>query len=140
MLVLVYDVFVFKQKTAYEMRISDWSSDVCSSDLKTVTVDTDWDTPPDNTSVYSMPAQVVYAPVSGGFESAHVYFYIDDALHKLSAARGPVSVACTKEAMPQIQFSFPALRVPAAAGPNPTHAFIGFVEPPPHHATHTPDT
>src|SRR3546814_5702223 len=27
-------VFVFKQKTAYEMRISDWSSDVCSSDLQ----------------------------------------------------------------------------------------------------------
>src|SRR3546814_3543106 len=26
----------FKQKTAYEMRISDWSSDVCSSDLGTV--------------------------------------------------------------------------------------------------------
>src|SRR3546814_2129823 len=25
--------FVFKQKTAYELRISDWSSDVCSSDL-----------------------------------------------------------------------------------------------------------
>src|SRR3546814_5823116 len=25
--------FVFKQKTAYEMRISDWSSDVCSADL-----------------------------------------------------------------------------------------------------------
>src|SRR3546814_12311620 len=32
----IYDccfVFFFKQKTAYEMRISDWSSDVCSSDL-----------------------------------------------------------------------------------------------------------
>src|SRR3546814_1897277 len=29
---LVY-FFFFKQKTAYEMRISDWSSDVCSSDL-----------------------------------------------------------------------------------------------------------
>src|SRR3546814_4398039 len=26
--------FFFKQKTAYEVRISDWSSDVCSSDLK----------------------------------------------------------------------------------------------------------
>src|SRR3546814_4499902 len=26
--------FLFKQKTAYEMRISDWSSDVCSSDLR----------------------------------------------------------------------------------------------------------
>src|SRR3546814_3133372 len=39
MLMLFYIVgiillfFFFKQKTAYEMRISDWSSDVCSSDL-----------------------------------------------------------------------------------------------------------
>src|SRR3546814_2450477 len=32
--VFVYIIFFFfKQKTAYEMRISDWSSDVCSSDL-----------------------------------------------------------------------------------------------------------
>src|SRR3546814_4300630 len=30
------DIF-FKQKTAYEMRISDWSSDVCSSDLESFT-------------------------------------------------------------------------------------------------------
>src|SRR3546814_9639630 len=29
----MYFFFCFKQKTAYEMRISDWSSDVCSSDL-----------------------------------------------------------------------------------------------------------
>src|SRR3546814_4883952 len=32
--VMVVYIFFFKQKTAYEMRISDWSSDVCSSDLK----------------------------------------------------------------------------------------------------------
>src|SRR3546814_2167259 len=32
----LYVFFFFKQKTAYEMRISDWSSDVCSSDLKRV--------------------------------------------------------------------------------------------------------
>src|SRR3546814_4476923 len=31
--IIVVDVIFFKQKTAYEMRISDWSSDVCSSDL-----------------------------------------------------------------------------------------------------------
>src|SRR3546814_2921741 len=31
--VFFFYVFFFKQKTAYEMRISDWSSDVCSSDL-----------------------------------------------------------------------------------------------------------
>src|SRR3546814_9884201 len=31
---MVLYFFFFKQKTAYEMRISDWSSDVCSSDLQ----------------------------------------------------------------------------------------------------------
>src|SRR3546814_8546979 len=31
-------IFFFKQKTAYEMRISDWSSDVCSSDLLRATI------------------------------------------------------------------------------------------------------
>src|SRR3546814_12873361 len=45
LVVVVYCVashffFFFKQKTAYEMRISDWSSDVCSSDLSTRGQDT----------------------------------------------------------------------------------------------------
>src|SRR3546814_10875726 len=31
---MLFFIFFFKQKTAYEMRISDWSSDVCSSDLR----------------------------------------------------------------------------------------------------------
>src|SRR3546814_6758521 len=31
--------FFFKQKTAYEMRISDWSSDVCSSDLSVIVIE-----------------------------------------------------------------------------------------------------
>src|SRR3546814_1664869 len=31
--ICVYDVVFFKQKTAYEVRISDWGSDVCSSEL-----------------------------------------------------------------------------------------------------------
>src|SRR3546814_6071293 len=34
MLLLFFFLFLCKQKTAYEMRISDWSSDVCSSDLR----------------------------------------------------------------------------------------------------------
>src|SRR3546814_9128130 len=32
-IIIIFCFFFFKQKTAYEMRISDWSSDVCSSDL-----------------------------------------------------------------------------------------------------------
>src|SRR3546814_6358783 len=31
--IVLHVLFFFKQKTAYELRISDWSSDVCSSDL-----------------------------------------------------------------------------------------------------------
>src|SRR3546814_4064832 len=38
---LSFYFFFFKQKTAYEMRISDWSSDVCSSDLAIARVDAD---------------------------------------------------------------------------------------------------
>src|SRR3546814_1603650 len=37
--------FFFKQKTAYEMRISDWSSDVCSSDLHLLDLAYDQDIP-----------------------------------------------------------------------------------------------
>src|SRR3546814_2690074 len=36
----MFVIFFFKQKTAYEMRISDWSSDVCSSDLQPVVIGT----------------------------------------------------------------------------------------------------
>src|SRR3546814_13920538 len=37
----IFSFFFFKQKTAYEMRISDWSSDVCSSDLPAGCADAD---------------------------------------------------------------------------------------------------
>src|SRR3546814_2813446 len=37
--VVIRFVYLFKQKTAYEMRISDWSSDVCSSDLRAAALD-----------------------------------------------------------------------------------------------------
>src|SRR3546814_17296450 len=41
MCVVLLFFFFFKQKTAYEMRISDWSSDVCSSDLYLMAHDDD---------------------------------------------------------------------------------------------------
>src|SRR3546814_18506893 len=43
--------FFFKQKTAYEMRISDWSSDVCSSDL---------------TAAHSVPVAAQIRPIAEG--------------------------------------------------------------------------
>src|SRR3546814_3874415 len=44
MAILVCYFFFFKQKTAYEMRISDWSSDVCSSDLADYALSSDFHT------------------------------------------------------------------------------------------------
>src|SRR3546814_8917666 len=50
----------FKQKTAYEMRISDWSSDVCSSDLKGL-----------NPAAAERPAQPVGHRTRPSHRSAH---------------------------------------------------------------------
>src|SRR3546814_15753639 len=56
-------VFFFKQNTAYEMRISDWSSDVCSSDLELAT-------PPVRPSHPSAPARgpLAMAKILVGYE------------------------------------------------------------------------
>src|SRR3546814_4654411 len=52
--------FFFKQKTAYEMRISDWSSDVCSSDLFACEV-----TRPDDTVTVHQMSSVTPMPNAG---------------------------------------------------------------------------
>src|SRR3546814_6922968 len=53
-------LFCFKQKTAYEMRISDWSSDVCSSDLSF---------PP---TIAAEKMQLIVAALSNGASKASV--------------------------------------------------------------------
>src|SRR3546814_1930610 len=53
--IVILFFFFFKQKTAYEMRISDWSSDVCSSDLP-------HDTPP-HSSRYPTPKLMIPHPI-----------------------------------------------------------------------------
>src|SRR3546814_6090714 len=50
--------FFFKQKTAYEMRISDWSSDVCSSDLLIGVYGLDIATAGALAAIYIIPASV----------------------------------------------------------------------------------
>src|SRR3546814_8857239 len=53
---VVFVFFLFKQKTAYEMRISDWSSDVCSSDL-----------PFGNSGLVSVPASGALAGLADAY-------------------------------------------------------------------------
>src|SRR3546814_5538576 len=65
-------VFFFKQKTAYEMRISDWSSDVCSSDL--------------DRAFYDPVRDNIHMPEPQLFKSD--YEYAATALHELGHATG----------------------------------------------------
>src|SRR3546814_9463877 len=87
-------VFFFKQKTAYEMRISDWSSDVCSSDLD-VAVSGNKDGLVDNDIMTSRPAQPGHMP---GVFDPEIDFrdYQQNGgldLLDLGSQQGPVSMA-----------------------------------------------
>src|SRR3546814_17202795 len=58
-------IFFFKQKTAYEMRISDWSSDVCSSDLNGIDRTARMRHRPDNAPRRTGRSRRGYCPFSG---------------------------------------------------------------------------
>src|SRR3546814_4099075 len=74
----VCSVFFFKQKTAYEMRISDWSSDVCSSDLD---------------GVRSMVRDTIGAKMEGRYGISHHYNIIFHAPGLAEAHRhGPGAI------------------------------------------------
>lgn len=69
----------------------------------------------------------VYAPVSDGFESATLSYFIDGELHKLTGARGSVSFNLSRDAIPMMSFSFTGLfndpSQPVAIVPD-TSAFV----------------
>src|SRR3546814_732616 len=68
MFFVVLLVLFFKQKTAYEMRISDWSSDVCSSDLgRCPIVDTWWQTETGAIMISPLPGATTTKPGSATF-------------------------------------------------------------------------
>src|SRR3546814_4860193 len=70
--------FVFKQNTAYEMRISDWSADVCSSDLIDV-IEMDAASHTGVDDVREIIEAVRYAAVSARYK-----VYIIDEVHMLT--------------------------------------------------------
>src|SRR3546814_7269885 len=74
-------VFFFKQKTAYEMRISDWSSDVCSSDLCCVSC-----------KVKAQRSGSAASPLNAPGSSASGHCQVS-AMRKLPCASGSISSA-----------------------------------------------
>src|SRR3546814_507126 len=78
-LVFVLFVFFFKQKTAYEMRISDWSSDVCSSDLSLhLACGGGW------REIHPLPPESLSDETGQGI--AHGYVVIDGEAHLIGGA------------------------------------------------------
>src|SRR3546814_7490310 len=74
--------FLFKQKTAYEMRISDWSSDVCSSDLPNLLLcRADRPIPDDERAKISMFSNVPLDAVISVWDADSIY-KIPAMLHK----------------------------------------------------------
>src|SRR3546814_6361942 len=75
-------VFFFKQKTAYEMRISDWSSDVCSSDLYTPKHFEETQIDALHELIRAYPFATVVTHVAGGLAANHLPFeLVDGVLH-----------------------------------------------------------
>jgi hypothetical protein len=59
----------------------------------------------DNTSVYSIDAQVVYTPVSSAFGSVTLHYNIDGVLHRLTGCRGTFSLNTAVGEIPTIDFT-----------------------------------
>src|SRR3546814_15517254 len=98
----------FKQKTAYEMRISDWSSDVCSSDLRP-------------TSIIAWSRNRTRRGIDGAMASHHArkrfgqHFLTDESvIDAIVRAIGPKA----KDVMVEIGPGLPALTAPLPDGPD----------------------
>src|SRR3546814_10749821 len=79
--------FCFKQKTAYEMRISDWSSDVCSSDLnKAAGGYVDYDADADRYALAPEQALCMADP-GGPVDVPGAYSIVEAAFHARSDER-----------------------------------------------------
>lgn len=76
---------------------------------KVATVREAWTTPTDATSVYSIDAQVVYAPISSVFESATIYVNIDGVLHKLLGVRGDRDLKLNGAGLPLYTYKYTGL-------------------------------
>ncbi len=76
---------------------------------KTATMTAAWGTPTDATSVYNIPKQVVYQPVSSAFESIAIYCNVDSVRHILLGARGTVAIKASAQGIPMFSFTFTGL-------------------------------
>ena len=81
---------------------------------------------------------VTYAPISNSFESATIYFNEDGVLHKLTGARGTVSIDANANTIPVMKFKFMGIYSPVVDAAAPTVSFTAFKMPLAVNLTNTP--
>src|SRR3546814_11343392 len=108
--------FFFKQKTAYDMRISDWSSDVCSSDLSSRTLQP--------------------SPRRRGHAMKHVLLPLAAAALLLAACGRDDDSVMSPDPAPPVDQPTPDDTMPEPMPPPVDHT----MPPPPTNAPHPPDT
>lgn len=80
---------------------------------------------------------VVYAPVSATFESVTLYFNVDGVLHKMTGARGTVSLDIIAKAIPVFKFKFTGLYVAVIDAAAPTVTLTAWQKPVPVNGVNT---
>lgn len=85
----------------------------------------------------SAGVSVTYAPVSASFESVTIYVNVDGVLHKLTGARGTVSIELNAKAIPVYKFEFTGIYNAVVDGALPTPTYTGFITPLPVNAANT---
>lgn len=96
---------------------------------KVATVLNAWTTAPDHTSVYSVDAGATYRPVSETFESVTIYVNMDGVLHKLTGARGSVSMSVAARQIPVFNFTFTGVFNTVTDASAPTNVYTAFQTP-----------
>lgn len=76
---------------------------------KVATLTTPFGVVTDATSVYSIPAQVIYKPISTAFESVGMYCNVDSVRHILLGARGSVAIKAAVQSIPMLTFTLTGL-------------------------------
>lgn len=79
--------------------------------------------------VISAGVSVTYSPISSGFESVSLYFYLDGVLHKFTGSRGTPSTNFTSRSIPQLKFAFTGIFQPVTDAALPTAVYTGFTTP-----------
>lgn len=96
---------------------------------KIATVTPPWATAPDVTSNYSIAATASYFPISSSIESATIYFYYGDAVHKLLGARGDLGARWMRGERPMASLDYQGLYGGIVDDVYPAQVLTGFQTP-----------